>query len=75
MVGKGIMIIKNLQDISATIRRVRKEKGLTQAELAAACGTGIRFIVDLEAAKPTISLTKTLRVLQILGVQLELKED
>ena len=69
------MIIKNLQDISATIRRVRKEKGLTQAELAAACGTGIRFIVDLEAAKPTISLTKTLRVLQILGVQLELKED
>ena len=40
------MIIKNLQDISATIRRVRKEKGLTQAELAAACGTGVRFIVD-----------------------------
>lgn len=69
------MIIKNLQDISATIRRVRKEKGLTQAELAAACGAGVRFIVDLEAAKPTISLTKTLRVLQMLGIKLELKED
>lgn len=69
------MIIKNLEDISSTIRRVRKEKGSTQAELAVACGTGVRFIVDLEAAKPTISLTKTLRVLQMLGIQLELKED
>ena len=69
------MIIKNLQDISATIRRVRKEKGLTQAELAAACGVGVRFIVDLEAAKPTISLTKTLKVLQMLGIKLEAKED
>lgn len=69
------MIIKNLQDISATIRRVRKEKGLTQAELAAACGTGVRFIVDLEAAKPTISLTKTLKVLQMLGIQLEIRES
>lgn len=69
------MTIKNLEDISSTIRRVRKEKGLTQAELAAACGVGVRFIVDLEAAKPTISLTKTLKVLQMLGIKLEAKED
>ena len=69
------MTIKNLEDISSTIRRVRKEKGLTQAELAAACGTGVRFIVDLEAAKPTISLTRTLKVLQMLGIKLELRED
>ena len=69
------MTIKNLEDISSTIRRVRKEKGLTQAELAAACGVGVRFIVDLEAAKPTISLTKTLKELQMLGIKLEAKED
>ena len=69
------MTIKNLKDISSTIRRVRKEKGLTQAELAAACGVGVRLIVDLEAAKSTISLTKTLTVLQMLGIKLEVKED
>ena len=49
------------------VRRERKVQGLRQAELAAAAGVGIRFIVDLEAGKPTLQLEKVLHVLATLG--------
>jgi hypothetical protein len=35
------------------------------------CGTGLRFIVDLEKGKPTCQVGKTLHVLQMLGFVLE----
>lgn len=35
------------------------------------CGTGIRFIVDLEKGKPTCQIGKTLQVLQLLGLAVE----
>ena len=43
---------------------------LRQAELAAAAGVGIRFIVDLQAGKPTLQLEKILHVLTTLGCEL-----
>ncbi len=49
------------------VRHERKAQGLRQAELAAASGVGIRFIVDFEAGKPTLQLEKVLRVLATLG--------
>lgn len=49
------------------VRHERKAQGLRQAELAAAAGVGIRFIVDLEAGKPTLQLEKALHVLATLG--------
>jgi y4mF family transcriptional regulator len=49
------------------VRHERKAQGLRQAELAAAAGVGIRFIVDLEAGKPTLQLEKVLHVLATLG--------
>lgn len=49
------------------VRQERKAQGLRQQELAAACGVGVRFIVDLEAGKPTLQLGKALQVLAILG--------
>lgn len=45
----------------------RKAQKLRQAELAAAAGVGVRFIVDLEAGKPTLQLEKVLHVLATLG--------
>ncbi len=48
-------------------RAARKQLGLTQPQLALAAGVGVRFIVDLEAGKPTIRLEQTLRVVQALG--------
>ena len=49
------------------LRRERKAQKLKQAELAAVSGVGIRFIVDLEAGKPTLQLEKVLRVIMTLG--------
>jgi y4mF family transcriptional regulator len=49
------------------VRHERKAQKLRQAELAAAAGVGIRFIVDLEAGKPTLQLAKVLHVLATLG--------
>lgn len=49
------------------VRRARKDLGLTQPQLALAAGVGVRFVVDLEAGKPTVRLEQTLRVVQALG--------
>ena len=59
-------------DIGAFIRSVRKASGLRQDELAGACGVGLRFIVDLEAGKPTAQIGKALQVLAGLGVTMTL---
>lgn len=52
------------------VRRERKAQNLRQAELAAVSGVGVRFIVDLEAGKPTLQLDKVLRVVAMLGCQI-----
>lgn len=53
-----------------TARAARKQLGLTQPQLALAAGVGVRFIVDLEAGKPTLRLENVLRVLHALGATL-----
>ncbi|MBL0311127.1 MAG: helix-turn-helix transcriptional regulator [Holophagaceae bacterium] len=54
-------------DFGELIRRTRKAQGLRQDELAGAAMVGLRFIVDLEAGKPTVQLGKVLMVLAALG--------
>jgi y4mF family transcriptional regulator len=56
--------------IGSIVRRERKAQGLRQEELAAASSVGVRFIVDLEAGKPTLQLGKALQVLATLGCDL-----
>jgi len=50
-----------------TVRKARRAIGLRQDELAGAAGVGLRFIVDLEAGKPTAQIGKALAVLDALG--------
>ncbi|HJW73282.1 MAG TPA: helix-turn-helix transcriptional regulator [Geothrix sp.] len=57
-------------DLGALIRGVRKAQGLRQDELAGVAAVGLRFIVDLEAGKPTIQIGKALKVLEALGCSL-----
>jgi y4mF family transcriptional regulator len=54
------------------VRRERKAQKLKQAELAAVSGVGIRFIVDLEAGKPTLQLGKVLHVVTTLGCDIQI---
>ena len=59
-------------DIGDIVRATRKAAGLRQDELAGASGVGLRFIVDLEAGKPTAQIGKTLQVLAALGCSLDI---
>jgi y4mF family transcriptional regulator len=63
--------VTSAQEFGAMIKRVRKELGMTQPDLAAASGTGIRFIVDLEKGKPTCELGKALQISRVLGIKLK----
>lgn len=62
----------NTAEIGDIVRTTRKAAGLRQDELAGAAGVGLRFIVDLEAGKPTAQIGKTLQVLAALGCSLEI---
>lgn len=59
-------------DIATTIKKERRALKLRQAELAAAAGVGVRFLIELEAGKPTAQLGKTLAVLNALGLDCDL---
>ena len=65
------MKIINTEQLGAVARARRKHLKVTQKELAMTCGTGLRFIVDLEKGKPTCQIGKTLQVLQALGLAIE----
>lgn len=55
--------------LGITVQAARKRLGLTQPQLALAAGVGVRFVVELEAGKPTLRLEKVLNVLHALGGQ------
>ena len=60
------------QQLGDALRAARKQLGLTQPQLALAAGVGVRFIVDLEAGKPTLRLENVLRVIDALGGEVQL---
>jgi HTH-type transcriptional regulator/antitoxin HipB len=64
--------IKSTQQLGEELRSARKQLALTQPQLALAAGVGVRFIVDLEAGKPTLRLELVLRVIDALGGTVEL---
>ena len=65
------MLIRNSQDFGTLVKQVRNKLKLTQPAVASACGTGTRFIVDLEHGKPTCELEKALRVASMLGIKID----
>ena len=68
----GNMNIKNTIQLGNAIRTKRRELGVTQRDLAMTCGTGARFIVDLEKGKPTCEMGKALQVIQALGISFQM---
>ena len=64
--------IQTTQDLGALIRRERKAQGLRQPDLAAAAGTSVRFIVEVEGGKPTAQIGKVLDVLRQLGLSVHI---
>lgn len=64
--------IRSPQQLGTALRLARKQLGLTQPQLALAAGVGVRFIVELEAGKPTLRLENVLRVIDALGGEIKL---
>ena len=58
--------------LGKVVRASRKQLGLTQPQLALVAGVGVRFIVDLEACKPTVRLASVMSVIDSLGGQVQL---
>ena len=67
--------IETPEHLGDVVRHTRKALSLTQPQLALAAGVGVRFIVDLEAGKPTVRLENILRVLQALGATLNVSSS
>lgn len=73
MFPKGLIVMIDTKIIGNTIRVVRKGQGLTQEQLAAMCGVGRRFVIELEDGKESCHLGKALHVLTTLGIDVKLK--
>lgn len=59
--------------IGRIVRETRRAQGLRQDQLAGAAGVGVRFLVELEAGKPTAQIGKALAVLAALGCSLRIE--
>jgi HTH-type transcriptional regulator / antitoxin HipB len=69
-----LLLIESSQDLGQKLRARRLSMHLTQPQLALAAGCGLRFIVDLEAGKPTVRLENVLRVIAALGARIALSD-
>ena len=67
------MIINSPSSLGKIVRTIRKSLGINQSDLAMTAGTGPRFIVDLEKGKPSCEIGKTLHVLTMLGLTIDLR--
>ena len=54
-------------ELGKIVRETRRAAGIRQEQLAGASGVGVRFLIELEAGKPTVQLGKALAVLETLG--------
>ena len=52
------------------IKEKRKQANLTQPELAAKAGVGLRFIVEMEQGKSSLRMDKVNQVIRLFGHEL-----
>lgn len=53
--------------LSSYVKEMRKQFGLTQVDLAAKAGVGLRFVRELEQGKETLRLDKVNQVFLLFG--------
>ena len=62
--------IDDNEALGALIRTERKNQKLTQEELAALAGVGVRFVRELEHGKQTCRIGLALQVMRTLGLSM-----
>ena len=60
--------------LGRAVRKQRRAQSLRQSELASIAGVGIRFISELENGKQTLELGRVIKVMETVGLCLEIKE-
>lgn len=60
--------LATVEAVGDAVREGRKEKGLTQAQLATRAGVGRRFVVEVESGHMRAELGKVLSILNVLDI-------
>jgi y4mF family transcriptional regulator len=66
--------IHSTEELGAVLKDRRKKQKMTQSDLSALAGTGVRYIVDLENGKPTARIGPALKLIEWLGLEVTLRE-
>ena len=66
------MIDNKIEKLGQFVKQARKEQGLTQEQLAATTGVGVRFIRELEQGKESCHIGKALTVVSKLGIDIKI---
>ena len=56
--------------LSITLKQLRKEYHLTQEDMAFKAGVGLRFVREMEQGKATLRMDKVNQVLELFNLQL-----
>lgn len=59
-----------MNNLSTTVKMLRKQYGLTQEELSLKSGVGLRFVRDLEQGKETLRLDKVNQLLDFFNYEM-----
>ena len=68
------LVVHSSADVGQVVREQRHALSLRQIDLAGIGNTGNRLIVDIEKGKPTVQLQKVLDVLDLLGLELIVRQ-
>lgn len=68
------LVVRSAADVGKLVREQRHELSLRQIDLAGIGNTGNRLIVDIEKGKPTVQLQKVLDLLDLLGLELIVRQ-
>lgn len=59
-----------MNNLSTTVKLLRKQYNLTQEELSLKSGVGLRFVRDLEQGKETLRLDKVNQLLEFFNYEM-----
>ncbi len=59
-----------MNNLSATVKSLRKQFNMTQEDLSRKSGVGLRFVRDLEQGKQTLRLDKVNRLLDFFNYEM-----
>ena len=66
--------IHSTEELGAVLKIRRKKQKMTQSDLAALAGTGVRYIVDLEKGKQTARIGPAFKLVEWLGLEITIRE-